>query len=80
MTSIYTQLTKNLEYLKLKQMITHLDEVVDFIKKTKEENELLKEEIKELRKSIESAYYTLISLESITKHEINDLENDIEEI
>lgn len=31
MTSIYTQLTKNLEYLKLKQMITHLDEVVDFI-------------------------------------------------
>lgn len=31
MTSIYTQLTKNLEYLKLKQMITHLDEVVDFV-------------------------------------------------
>lgn len=31
MTSIYTQLTKNLEYLKLKQMITHLDDVVDFV-------------------------------------------------
>lgn len=26
----YQQLLKNLEYLKLKQMITHLDEVVDF--------------------------------------------------
>ena len=31
MTSIYTQLIKNLEYLKLKQMIEHLDEVLDFI-------------------------------------------------
>lgn len=31
MHSTYTQLIKNLEYLKLKQMITHLDEVVDFI-------------------------------------------------
>lgn len=26
----YQQLVRNLEYLKLKQMITHLDEVVDF--------------------------------------------------
>lgn len=31
MTSSYTQLVKNLEYLKLKQMITHLDDVIDFI-------------------------------------------------
>ncbi len=31
MTSTYTQLVKNLEYLKMKQMIVHLDEVVDFI-------------------------------------------------
>lgn len=31
MTSIYTQLIKNLEYLKLKQMIEHLDEVIDFV-------------------------------------------------
>lgn len=31
MSSSYTQLVKNLEYLKLKQMITHLDEVIDFI-------------------------------------------------
>ncbi len=31
MTSMYAQLTKNLEYLKLKQMITHLDEVIDFV-------------------------------------------------
>ena len=30
MTSTYTQLVKNLEYLKMKQMIVHLDEVVDF--------------------------------------------------
>ena len=26
----YHQLLKNLEYLKLKQMVTHLDEVIDF--------------------------------------------------
>lgn len=31
MNSSYTQLVKNLEYLKLKQMITHLDDVIDFI-------------------------------------------------
>lgn len=28
---MYTQLTKNLEYLKLKQMKEHLDEVIDFV-------------------------------------------------
>ncbi len=33
MTSTYTQLIKNLEYLKMKQMIVHLDEVIDFITK-----------------------------------------------
>lgn len=33
MNSSYTQLVKNLEYLKLKQMITHLDDVIDFINK-----------------------------------------------
>lgn len=33
MSSSYTQLVKNLEYLKLKQMITHLDDVIDFINK-----------------------------------------------
>lgn len=31
MNSTYLQLTKNLEYLKLKQMNTHLDEVIDFV-------------------------------------------------
>ena len=31
MNSTYMQLTKNLDYLKLKQMNTHLDEVLDFI-------------------------------------------------
>ncbi len=30
MNSSYTQLIKNLEYLKMKQMINHLDEVIDF--------------------------------------------------
>ncbi|QXM06169.1 IS21-like element helper ATPase IstB [Crassaminicella indica] len=33
MNSSYTQLVKNLEYLKLKQMITHLNDVIDFINK-----------------------------------------------
>ncbi len=33
MNSTYTQLVKNLEYLKMKQMITHLDEVIDFTTK-----------------------------------------------
>lgn len=31
MNSIYSQLTKNLDYLKMKQMNLHLDEVVDFV-------------------------------------------------
>ncbi|MPW27373.1 AAA family ATPase [Alkalibaculum sp. M08DMB] len=31
MTSTYLQLIKNLEYLKLGQMIIHLDEIIDFI-------------------------------------------------
>lgn len=30
MSSTYTQLIKNLEYIKMKQMINHLDEVIDF--------------------------------------------------
>lgn len=30
MNSTYTQLVKNLEYLKLKQMVAHLDDVLDF--------------------------------------------------
>ena len=33
MNSPYTQLINNLEYLKMKQMITHLDEVIDFTTK-----------------------------------------------
>ena len=33
MNSTYNQLIKNLEYLKMKQMITHLDEVIDFTTK-----------------------------------------------
>ncbi|GAB6149373.1 hypothetical protein Z967_09535 [Clostridium novyi A str. 4540] len=30
MNSAYTQLIKHLDYLKFKQMINHLDEVIDF--------------------------------------------------
>lgn len=33
MNTNYVQLTKNLEYLKMKQMLLHLDEVIDFINK-----------------------------------------------
>ena len=33
MNSTYNQLVKNLEYLKMKQMITHLNEVIDFTTK-----------------------------------------------
>ena len=33
MNSTYTQLVKNLEYLKMNQMINHLDEVIDFATK-----------------------------------------------
>ena len=33
MNSTYTQLVKNLEYLKLKQMVVHLDDVLDFTTK-----------------------------------------------
>lgn len=33
MNSTYNQLIKNLEYLKMKQMINHLDEVIDFTTK-----------------------------------------------
>ena len=32
--SAYMHLINNLEYLKLKQMVNHLDEVIDFSKKT----------------------------------------------
>ena len=50
-------------------------------KKMEDENRLLREEIEELKKSIESAYYTLVALETIGKKEIDRLENeDIEEI
>ena len=31
MNSTYVQLKKNLEYLKLKQMVNHLDDVIDFV-------------------------------------------------
>ena len=31
MNSTYTQLVKNLEYLKMKQMVNHLDEIIDFV-------------------------------------------------
>ena len=33
MNSTYTQLVKNLEYLKMKQMVNHLDEIIDYTTK-----------------------------------------------
>lgn len=48
-------------------------------RRMEQENKLLKEEIEELKKSIESSYFTLISLRTITNKEIEMLE-DIEEI
>ena len=48
-------------------------------RRMEQENKLLKEEIEELKKSIESSYFTLISLRTITNKEIEILE-DIEEI
>ena len=33
MNSTYTQLVKNFEYLKMKQMVNHLDEIIDFTTK-----------------------------------------------
>ena len=33
MNSTYTQLVKNLEYLKMKQLVNHLDEIIDFTTK-----------------------------------------------
>ena len=46
-------------------------------KKLKKENELLKEELKELKDGIIGVYNNMNSLEIINKHE---LESDIEEI
>lgn len=48
-------------------------------RRIEQENKLLKEEIEELKKSIESSYFTLISLRTITNKETEMLE-DIEEI
>lgn len=49
----------------------------NYIKKLLNENELLKEELKELKDGIIGIYNNMNSLEIINKHE---LESDIEEI
>ena len=49
----------------------------NYIKKLLNENELLKEELKELKDGIIGVYNNMNSLEIINKHE---LESDIEEI
>lgn len=49
----------------------------NYIKKLLNENELLKEELKELKDGIEGLFNNMNSLEIINKHE---LESDIEEI
>lgn len=50
----------------------------NYIKKLLNENELLKEELKELKDGIIGVYNTMISLEQINKHELSN--DEIEEI
>lgn len=66
----------NLVSHKNKYLITSR-ELEDFMVKTIKENELLKEELKELKDGIEGLFNNMNSLEIINKHE---LESDIEEI
>lgn len=56
-----------------------MDEKESYIAKLENENELLKEHIKDLETDINRLYYTMISLKSIASEEIEKLE-DIEEI
>ena len=66
----------NLVPHKNKYLITS-SELEDFMVKTIKENELLKEELKELKDGITGIYNNMNALEIINKHE---LESDIEEI
>lgn len=54
-------------------------EQLDYIEKLKKENELLKEELTNLKNDIIRVYNTMISLEQINKYEMSEYE-EIEEI
>ncbi len=58
-------------------MIKDILSIITENKKLKKENELLKEELKELKDGITGIYNNMNSLEIINKHE---LESDIEEL
>lgn len=59
------------------QLFDLLSEAVDDVMKFKKENELLKEELTNLKNDITRVYNTMISLEQINKHELSE---EIEEI
>ena len=54
-----------------------MDEKESYVAKLIKENELLKEELQNLKNDITRVYNTMISLEQINKHELSD---EIEEI
>jgi hypothetical protein len=54
-----------------------MDEEESMVAKLIKENELLKEELQNLKNDITRVYNTMISLEQINKHELSD---EIEEI
>ena len=54
-----------------------MDEKESYVARLIKENELLKEELQNLKNDITRVYNTMISLEQINKHELSD---DIEEI
>lgn len=59
------------------QLFDLLSEAVDDVMKFKKENELLKENLTNLKNDITRVYNTMISLEEINKHELSE---EIEEI
>ena len=54
-----------------------MDEEESYVAKLIKENELLKEELQNLKNDVTRVYNTMISLEQINKHELSD---EIEEI
>lgn len=54
-----------------------MDEEESYVARLIKENELLKEELQNLKNDITRVYNTMISLEQINKHELSD---EIEEI
>lgn len=56
-----------------------MDEEESYVAKLIKENELLKEELQNLKNDVTRVYNTMISLEQINKHELSQYE-EIEEI